>query len=62
MNMCWKCTHPQAIWDLNEFISSLEHIWKNVALHHFLRESSAVNGCRQNEVQTADDNITIIHK
>ncbi len=51
MKICWKCTHTQAIQDLDEFVSSLEQIWRNVALHHLLvtSESYAVNGCRQNE-------------
>ncbi len=35
---------------VDEFVSSSEQIWRNVALHHLLTsESSAVNGCRQNE-------------
>ncbi len=42
--------NPQAIQDVDEFVSSSEQIWRNVALHHLLtNESSAVNGCRQNE-------------
>ncbi len=50
MNICWQCTHPQAIQDEDEFVSSREQIWRNVALHHLLTNgSSAVNGCRQNE-------------
>ncbi len=50
MNICWQCTHPQAIQDEDEFVSSWEQIWRNVALHHLLTNgSSAVNGCRQNE-------------
>ncbi len=37
--------------------------WRNLALHHLLTNgSSAVNGCRQKRVQTADKNITIIQK
>ncbi len=36
--------------DTDEFVSSSEQIWRNLALHHLLTdESSAVNGCRQNE-------------
>ncbi len=46
----WKCTHSQALPDVDEFVSSLKHIRKNAALHHLLTNgSSAVNGCRQNE-------------
>ncbi len=38
-----KNTHPQ------EFVSSLEQIWRSLALYHLLTNgSSAVNGCRQN--------------
>ncbi len=49
MKMCWKCIHPQAIQD-GEFVSSLELICRNLALHHLLADgSSLVNGCRQNE-------------
>ncbi len=36
----WKCTHPQAIQDVDEFVSSSEHIWRNVALHHLLIKTS----------------------
>ncbi len=50
IKICWKCTHPQAIQDVDEFVSSSEQIWRNLALHHLLSNgSSAVNGCRQNE-------------
>ncbi len=36
---------------LESDVSSSEQIWKNVALHHLLTNgSSAVNGCRQNEI------------
>ncbi len=48
--VCWTFTHPQAIQNVEDFVSSLEQIWRNVALHHLLTNgSSAVNGCRQNE-------------
>ncbi len=41
--------HPRAILDVDEFVSSSEQIWKNVALCHLLTYgSSAVNGCRRN--------------
>ncbi len=50
MKICLKCTQPQAIQDVDEFVSSSEQIWRNVVLLHLLsNESSAVNGCRQNE-------------
>jgi len=31
-----KFTHPQAIQDVDEFVSSSEEIGRNLALHHFL--------------------------
>ncbi len=35
---------------LDEFVSSLDQIWRNVTFRHLLTNgSSAVNGCRQNE-------------
>ncbi len=41
---------PQAIQDVDEFVSSSEEIWRNVAVHHLLTNGSyEVNGCRQNE-------------
>ncbi len=50
--ICIKCTHPQLIQD--EFVSSSEQIWRNVALHHLLSNGfSAVNGCRQIESQNS---------
>ncbi len=50
MKICWKCTRPQAIPDVDEFVSSSEKFWRNLALHHLLTNgSSAVNGCRQNK-------------
>ncbi len=55
--ICWKFI--QAMPDVDEFVSSSEQIWRNVALHHlFTSGSSTVNGCRQNEKH---ENITIIH-
>ncbi len=42
------------IQDIDEFVSSSEQIWRNVALYHlFTNGSSAVNGCRQNESQNS---------
>ncbi len=41
--------------DVDEFVCWSEQIWRNVALHHLLTNgSTAVNGCRHNESQTAD--------
>ncbi len=58
----YKFTHPQAIQYINEFVSSSEHIWINVALPYlFTNGCSAVNGCRQNKVQKAYKNNIIIH-
>ncbi len=31
---------PQAIRDADEFVSSLEQIWRSLALHHFLTNRS----------------------
>ncbi len=45
MKICWKWTHPRASCRWVCF-----RILRNSALHHLLiNESSAVNGCRQNE-------------
>ncbi len=52
MKICWKCIHPQAIKDVEEFASSLEQIWSKLAVHHLLTNGSfEVNGCRQNKNQ-----------
>ncbi len=29
MNICLKCTHPQAIQNVEEFVSSSEQVWRN---------------------------------
>ncbi len=59
----WKCTHPQAIQDVDNVVSLAEQIRSNLALHDlFTKGSSAVNGCRQNETKQLIKNITIIHK
>ncbi len=50
MIICSKCTHPQVIQDVGEFVFTSEQIWRNVALYHlFTNGSFAVSGCRQNE-------------
>ncbi len=50
IEICWKLNHPYTIQDVDEFVSSSEQIWRNLALRHLLTNgSSAVNGCRQNE-------------
>ncbi len=50
MKICFKFTHPQAIQDVDEFVSSSEKIWRNLELHNLSTNvSSVVNGCRQNE-------------
>ncbi len=42
--------HLQVIQDEDEFVSSSEQIWRNLALHRLLTNGSfEVNGCRQNE-------------
>ncbi len=49
-NVCLKCTPPQAIQNVDEFVTSSKQIRKNLASHHLLTNgSSAVNGCRQNK-------------
>ncbi len=49
----------KAIQDVDEFVSSSEQIWRNLALHHLLTNgSSAVNGCRQNESPNRADKST----
>ncbi len=48
IKLCWQFT--QAIQDVDEFVSSSEQIWRNVALYNLLTNGSfAVNGCHQNE-------------
>ncbi len=49
INICLKCPHRQAIHDVNEFVSSSEQIWRNLALHCMLTNGCPVNGCHQNE-------------
>ncbi len=50
MKVGWNFTHPQPIQDLDEFVSSSEQIWRNLALYHLLTKgSSAVNGCHLNK-------------
>ncbi len=45
-----KYTDPQAVQDVDEFVSSSKPIWRKSALHHLLTNgSSSVNGCRQDE-------------
>ncbi len=42
--------HPQTIQDVDEFVSSLEKILRNLTLHHFITKGSfAANECHQNE-------------
>ncbi len=47
----WKCTPHQAIQVVEEFVYSLEHIWRNVAL-----------AIRMTVSQIANKNFTIIQK
>ncbi len=47
LKMCSPSGHQRCRW-----VSSQEQIWRNLVLHHFLTNgSSAVNGCRQNEIE-----------
>ncbi len=44
LNICWKMSHLQADPDVDEFASSSEQIWRNVAFHDlFSSGCSAVN-------------------
>ncbi len=50
IKISWKITHPQAIQDIDEFVSSSEQIGRNSILHQLLcNRASSVNGCRRNE-------------
>ncbi len=57
----WKLTHPQAIQDADEFVSSSEQILINSALHHSAKDHLQWMGAVRRRVQTAGKNITIIH-
>uniref|UniRef100_A0A672LYZ1 NudC domain-containing protein 3 n=2 Tax=Sinocyclocheilus grahami TaxID=75366 RepID=A0A672LYZ1_SINGR len=44
-------SHEIVVREMDEFVSSSDQIWRNASLHHSLTNgSSAVNGCRQNEI------------
>ncbi len=34
MTICWICTYPQTIKDLDKVVISSKQIWRNLALHH----------------------------
>ncbi len=55
-------SHSQPIQDVDEFVSSWEQFWRNVALHHTCSEMYALQwmGAVRMRVQAADKNITII--
>jgi len=36
MHISWKCAFPHVIQDVDEFVSSLEQIWRNLSLNHLL--------------------------
>ncbi len=64
LNICWKCTLSQAIQNVDEFFSMIifRKDWRNLAFDHLItNESSKVNVCHQ-KFESADKNITIIHK
>ncbi len=62
MKILLKFTHPQLIQYVDEFVSSSEQIWRNLAsLAHQWILCSEWDAVRM-KVQTADKNITIIHK
>ncbi len=54
--------YPQAIQDTDEFVC----LFIRTEMWHYITFSAVdpllLNGCRQNESQTADKTITIIHK
>ncbi len=57
-NIWWKCAHPQAIWDVDEFVSSSDLDQFSIkSLAHQWRWMGAI----RMRVQTADKNITVIH-
>ncbi len=59
----WKFTHPRAIQDVDEFVSSSEQILRNLALHTCSpMDPLQWMGAVRLIVQTADKNITVIHK
>ncbi len=59
MEMCWRCAHPRAMYDVDEFISSSDLETCNItSLAHQWKWMGAV----RMRVQTADKNITITHK
>ncbi len=60
--ICWKCAHPQAIQDVDEFILESWIDLEKFSITYLLTDwSSSVNECHQNEI-SADKNITAIHK
>ncbi len=60
MNICWKCAHPQAIQDVDEFFYFIGIDLEKLALHHLLTNGSiAVNGCRQNASKSTPLKSTI---
>ncbi len=59
MNICWNFTYSQGIQDVDEFVSALEKIWRNLAYSPM--DPLQWMGAIRMRVQTADKNITIIH-
>ncbi len=57
MKISWTFTHPQAIQDIDEFVSLSQKILRNEALYHLLTSEWVPSEW----VQTADKNNTIIH-
>ncbi len=63
IQICWQFTHPQVIQDADEFVSSSEQIWRNLASHHLLiNGSSAVNGCHQSQRNPQEIHTTPVHQ
>ncbi len=41
MKFGWIFTYLQVVQDVDEFVSSLEQIWRNLALYHLLTNESS---------------------
>ncbi len=59
MKICSNFTYSQGIQDVDEFVSALEKIWRNLAYSPM--DPLQWMGAIRMRVQTADKNITIIH-
>ncbi len=62
MKIYWEFTHPQAIQDVYEFVSSSENLEKFSITSLGSMDPLQWMGAVRMRVQRADKNITIIHK